>query len=71
MCKHLFPIICFSVAMFTTDFFVSGISALNENIVVLTYEKEQLKEVKLLLYLLVMFEDLYQLFQIWGPVFQN
>ena len=35
----------FSVAMFTTDFLISGISALNENIVVLTYEKEKFQEV--------------------------
>ena len=31
--------------MFTTDFLVSGISALDENIVVQTFEKEKLQEV--------------------------
>ena len=42
-----FEIIFLSVAMFTTDFLISGISALNENIVVLTYEKEKFQEVKI------------------------
>ena len=44
----LFVNVCISVAMFTTDFLISGISSLNENIVVLTYEKEKFLEVNVL-----------------------
>ena len=46
MMSH-FDLFLLSVAMFTTDFLISGISALNENIVVLTYEKEKFQEVKI------------------------